>query len=91
MTEPRIRVDLASFAKLLDNNNGRDKLSKLIQYSARFSKWYLGQFRAEDKESLQRAVNLEKGTANARKLVRLFRSLTYLQKIHQILVTRKVN
>lgn len=90
MTEPKIRLDLSSFLKLLDSNNGRDKLSKFIQYSARFIKWELSRFHPERKELMTRFASLEKGTANARKLVRLFRSLSYLQKIHQTVVNKKV-
>jgi hypothetical protein len=90
MTEPKIRLDLSSFLKLLDSNNGRDKLSKFIQYSARFIKWELERFHPERKELMTRFVSLEKGTANARKLVRLFRSLSYLQKIYQTVVNKKV-
>jgi len=89
MTEPKIRIDLTSFLKFLDNNNGRDKLSKFIQYSARFVKWEIGRFQPEKKELMMRFASLEKGTANARKLVRLFRSLSYLQKIYQTLVNKK--
>lgn len=65
-----LHESLIRFIALLQKTYNRDKLSKLIQYSARCAAFYLN-----NEETKQKAALLYKGTSQARKLTRLFRSL----------------
>jgi len=66
--------------KVLSSTNGRDKVSKLIQYASRTLGFYLSKSEST-KDLSNRFNNLFKGTASARKLTRLFKSLEFLNNM----------
>lgn len=74
-------LDLTSFLGLLESTQGRDKFSKLLQYVSKLTAWYLLSYQPEQKDLAGRLGKLEKGTANARKLFRLFRPISFAKKV----------
>mmetsp|Transcript_26678 Transcript_26678/g.29739 ORF Transcript_26678/g.29739 Transcript_26678/m.29739 type:complete len:235 (-) Transcript_26678:169-873(-) len=70
-----------NFVKLLEITKGRDKFSKLLQYTAWAIRWYLVKYQPTSKELAQRFQNFRMGAGGARKLFRLGRSLVNVQKI----------
>lgn len=90
MADSKVRVlDAASFLKTLDSTNGRDKLGKLIQYTARLSAWYLSKINPEDKSAIVKVTGVQKGVATARKLTRLLKWWPLLIKLWDLISNPK--
>jgi len=69
---------LASWVKLALTLDGRDKITKVCQYSARMlAWWYMGSHQAKRFQSMQASLN------TSRKAFRLGRSLIEVQKIRE--------
>lgn len=81
MATKQRHLDLASFLTFLESTQGRDKFSKLLQYTSKFAAWYLLSYQPEEKDLAGRFGKLEKGTASARKLFRLLRPVAFAKKV----------
>lgn len=84
-------LDVQSFLKTLESTNGRDKLGKLIQYTARLSAWYLKTYNPSDKEGIAKATSVQKGVASARKLTRLLKWWPLLLKLQEAFMKKGLN
>jgi len=82
---PAARPDnLALFVKFFNNENGRDKFYKVIQYGARFLMWYCQQQDAKS-EWAKRWKSLFIYMRDGRKLARFFKTAVEIQKIQVLL------
>eukprot|EP01119_Soliformovum_irregulare_P005889 TRINITY_DN17631_c0_g1_i1.p1 TRINITY_DN17631_c0_g1~~TRINITY_DN17631_c0_g1_i1.p1 ORF type:complete len:229 (-),score=67.17 TRINITY_DN17631_c0_g1_i1:250-936(-) len=77
---------LLKVIKFLETHNGRDKLVRLMQYGSRFLAWFLLQSQPENAKKLS---VLENHSSLARKVFRLFKSLSYIQNAFKTLNEQK--
>jgi len=80
---------LDSLVKVLGNTNGRDKVSKLIQYTSRSLTFYLSKDESL-KDWSTRFNGLFKGAASARKLTRLFKSLEFVNNFANFIINNQL-
>jgi len=73
-------VSLDKLMAFLALTNGKDKLAKLIQYSARFYSWYLSSYTG-NKDLAAKLLNLFKAAANSRRIFRIGNELALVQKL----------
>ena len=83
-------MQLEKTANILNSYEGRDKLSKILQFSSRLIQWYytnkLGQI-----EKGKNYGNLSKSFLDARKLFSLLKSFNELEKFISILSKCNLN
>jgi peroxin-11B len=72
------RDSLAEFAALLDQTTGRDKLCRLVQYFAKFMKWYYEE-RDKNPALAKKWTALGQSMSSTRKVLRFFRSIAILR------------
>jgi hypothetical protein len=78
---------LLKLIKYLDTYNGRDKIVRFLQYGGKFLSWYLPLLdRAEDGK---KAAIMESHCSMARKVFRLFRSITFFQNLFKTIMEVK--
>eukprot|EP00823_Brevimastigomonas_motovehiculus_P001526 TRINITY_DN1207_c0_g1_i1.p1 TRINITY_DN1207_c0_g1~~TRINITY_DN1207_c0_g1_i1.p1 ORF type:complete len:313 (-),score=84.59 TRINITY_DN1207_c0_g1_i1:902-1840(-) len=70
---------VAEFFLCISKTSGYDKLAKLLQFSSRFTTWYMG----NDCKATQTHLNsIFSGLGLTRKMLRLFRSIDYLRDFY---------
>jgi len=79
------QIDLAAFLSILDSTNGRDKVSKIIQYGAKVLAAHLVNNPA-NKPFADQLSKLDKATGSARKLWRLGKHVPFLLKAKDVVV-----
>jgi Peroxisomal biogenesis factor 11 (PEX11) len=77
-------LGLDSITALLLNLDGRDKVTKLLQYLCRFMAWWLAAQRSSHIRSIERFSALKTSLSNSRKAYRLGRSLVEVQKLRSL-------
>lgn len=77
-------MNLDRSVSVLNSYEGRDKLSKTLQFAARFMKWHYLENNV-NKEKAKHYGDLSTNLANARKLFSLFKSLAEMDKIVKLL------
>lgn len=81
--DPKAPISLDNFSKLAFCLEGRDKLTKMVQYGSRALAFYL--LSADPKSDVgQRLHQLYKAMQQSRKAFRLGKSVTYYQKLQKL-------
>jgi Peroxisomal biogenesis factor 11 (PEX11) len=75
---------LDSITALLLNLDGRDKVTKLLQYLCRFIAWWLAAQQSSQVRSIERFTALKASLSNSRKAYRLGRSLVEVEKLRSL-------
>ena len=70
-----VLVTIDKFLKLLNNSNGRDKCTKVLQYSTRIVDDVLSSQTTPNKEAIKRVQAFGTGIATARKVFRFWKPL----------------
>jgi len=79
------RDTIGEFLFLLESANGREKLARLLQFSAKYFKWKEEIEKQRNERLVQVWGNVQTSMSNVRKFLRLFRSLAILRSFQQSL------
>jgi hypothetical protein len=74
----------AAWCKLVQLLEGRDNITKLLQYISRFGAWYYCHSSSSSQQVALRLTNLKTNLAQARKAFRLGRTFLELEKLYQL-------